>query len=253
MRLYAAYFSPTGGTKKALDALCHAWDCERVELDLAESMPDTAGLEFGAEDVLVVAVPSFSGRVPQFLIPKLGTMRGNGAAALLVTAYGNRDFDDTLIELKNVLEPAGFRCMCAVAAVTQHSLMPAYGTGRPDAQDIAELSAFSERCRRAIETGKPAEIPGNVPYREYTGVPLKPEADKRCTACGLCARSCPLGAIPEQDPRTVDKARCISCMLCTAVCPQNARKVNTLMQHAAQLKMKKLCAGRKENHLFCAE
>lgn len=253
MRLYALYFSPTGGTKKVMDAVCSSWDCEKIGVDMADATLDMAGLEFGGDDVLVVAVPSFSGRVPQFLIPKLGALRGNSTPAVLVAAYGNRDFDDTMIELKNVLEPAGFRCMCAVAASAQHSLMPVYGAGRPDAADIAELEAFSKKCRGAVEKRAAAEIPGNIPYREYLSVPLRPEADKSCNSCGLCAMSCPVGAISAQDIRTSDKAKCISCMLCVTVCPQKARHLNGIMQRAAQVKMKKLCSGRKENKLFCAE
>ena len=48
----------------------------------------------------------------------------------LISAYGNRSYGDTLLELKNTMEQSGLLCYCAIAAVTQHSTMPKYGAGR---------------------------------------------------------------------------------------------------------------------------
>lgn len=58
---------------------------------------------------------------------------------MLVTAYGNRAFDDTLLELKDTMKICGFICNCALAAVTRHSVLPKYGEGRQDYDDAEEL------------------------------------------------------------------------------------------------------------------
>ena len=40
MKLYAFYFSPTGGTKRVLDDVLTAWDCEKHLVDLADRAAD---------------------------------------------------------------------------------------------------------------------------------------------------------------------------------------------------------------------
>lgn len=251
MKIYALYFSPTGGTKKVLDTISAAWDCEKIEMDLSDRNCGFSEIVFEKEDVCIVAVPSFSGRVPQFILPKLEQMNGKGTRAVLVTAYGNREFDDTLLELKDTLRLAGFRCMCAVAAVTQHSLMPKYGSGRPDAADLQELETFAEKCKEAVENAaEEAEVPGSRPYREYLSIPIKPKADKNCNKCGFCMKKCPVQAITADTIKSADKNKCISCLKCVSVCPRHSRHINLLMTTLAEIRMKKACSGRKKNALF---
>ena len=88
------------------------------------------------------------------------------------------------------------------------------------------------------------------PCKIYGGVPFKPVANGKCTSCGLCAKECPAGAIPLDNPKMTDKDKCISCMHCVAVCPKKARNYSKLVSFIAGLKMKKVCSGRKENKLY---
>ena len=251
MKIYALYFSPTGGTKRVLDILISAWDCEKKYIDLSDESNEVSDISFDNNDICVVAVPSFSGRVPQFIIPKLCKIQGRGIKAMLITAYGNRAFDDTLLELKDTMEACGFICSCAAAAVTRHSVVPKYGKNRPDSTDIEELKQFSVRCKEAIEnTSSVLNIPGNRPYRDYVSIPIKPKANSKCSDCGLCYQKCPVHAIERDNYRVCDTSKCISCLQCVAVCPKKARKVNPVMLKAAEVKMRKLCAGRKSNELF---
>ncbi|MBI4773293.1 MAG: 4Fe-4S binding protein [Deltaproteobacteria bacterium] len=43
----------------------------------------------------------------------------------------------------------------------------------------------------------------------------------RCTDCGACIRSCPMGAISNEPQRTAH-SECIVCLKCMEVCPENA-------------------------------
>lgn len=112
-------------------------------IDLSNISKIAVSVTLRKNDTCIVAVPSFSGRVPQFIIPILQSLQGNQAKTVLIFTYGNRAFDDTLLELKDTMEQSGFLCYCAIAAVTRHSLLPKYGAGRPDAKDMAELKRFS--------------------------------------------------------------------------------------------------------------
>ena len=252
MKLYSLYFSPTGGTLKAARLLCSAWSCEVTEVDLSDRSFDTGSLKFEKGDVCLVSVPSFGGRVPQFIIPKLERMEGNGCRAVIATSFGNRAFDDTLLELKNTLELHGFVCVGAAAAVTQHSIAPCYGTGRPDADDEKELRDFSAKLKAAAESDSaaPVNVPGKYPYKETGKSMIIPAADDKCIRCGICASRCPVNAIPEDNPTVTDAEKCISCLQCISICPQKARSADPAILKAVEQRLEKVCSERKSNTLY---
>ena len=198
----------------------------------------------------MVAVPSYGGRIPSAVTDMFCNVKADGTKAILVAVFGNRAIDDTLLELQDVLEASGFVCIAGMEAVAEHSLMHQFGTGRPDQQDEKELLEFAAKIMQNSEAQRTPAFPGNRPYREYGGVPLKPVANGKCTSCGLCAKECPAGAIPLDNPKMTDKDKCISCMHCVAVCPKKARNYSKLVSFIAGLKMKKVCSGRKENKLY---
>ena len=167
--------------------------------------------------------------------------------------YGNRAYDDTLLELKTILRNSGFCCVAAVAAVAEHSIMHRYAQGRPDHKDLEELSQFAKQIWQRIEEGRIPDdlvLPGSSPYREYHGVPIKPVTKKNCTNCGLCAKKCPVQAIPLTNPSKTDHKKCISCMRCIGICLTHSRSINKILAAIAANKMKKSCSESKKNELF---
>lgn len=245
-------FSPTGGTRKVADAICKGFGEEVSVIDLCtpEKRNEKLRCEYG--DFALIAFPVFGGRIPALAAQRLKEVEANGAKCAIVVAYGNRAYDDALVELKDLCESCGFRVVAAVSASVEHSIVREYGAGRPDKADREELEAFGQSIKakllKASETSGP-KIPGNRPYKK-AGAGPNPKADKSCTGCGICAKSCPVGAIPADNLRSVDKSLCISCMRCVSVCPEGARSIGSVMNFLVRTALKKPCAQRKPNELF---
>jgi len=244
---YEITCSPTGGTKKSADLLSAAWK-EKIEIDLMDRKADFHHV-FTAEDVCLVAVPSFAGRVPAIATERLKQMQGGGAKAILVVVYGNRAYEDTLAELEDTLKDCGFQPVGGAAVVAEHSIFREFAAGRPNAEDEIQLKEWSGKLKEKAENGGTVSFPGNRPYKAYGAIPMKPKAEI-CQYCGKCVNICPVGAIPAGDPKETHGETCISCMACVAVCPIQARAVDPAIISASKAKLEKALSGRKENELF---
>lgn len=247
-------FSPTGGTDKVAEIITKAWAAPVNKIDLSNAETDYSSLSLEADDIAVIAVPSYGGRVPSLAAERISSIHGNHTPCVIVCVYGNRAYEDTLVELNDVAEKSGFKVIAAIAAVAEHSIMHQYASGRPDAKDKSELSSFAKKVFEKINSDStrfPApQIPGNRPYKKMSGAGLVPKANNNCTNCGLCAKRCPAQAIGKENLKMADSKKCISCMRCVVRCPCSARKVNAAMVSAAALAMKKVCSVRKENELY---
>ena len=252
MSIYNITFSPTGGTQRVSDCLCSAAGEEFIQIDLTDRAFDPSAIALSENDLCVVSVPSFAGRVPETAAQRISLLKGNGAKAALVAVYGNRAYEDTLIELKTLLSESGFRCIAAVAAIAEHSMLRQYAAGRPDAQDMAELQQFGRKIAEiAASDSIPADlyVPGNIPYRAI-GAFLKPIVADSCLSCGVCSDMCPVGAIPQDRPGETMLDQCISCMRCISVCPSGARMLDPATIEAVNGRLGPLLSGYKKNELF---
>lgn len=236
MNVSVYHFSPTGSTKRIATALGHALDPHASIVGLADATVLSGGAipeakSTGSEDasLVVFAVPVFAGRVPRPAVEAISRIKGEGAHAVSITVYGNRDFDDALIELNDLLENQGFSVLASGAFVAQHSMLPSVAAGRPDAEDFADVEAFAQRIVEKLasshaENAEGVTVPGNRPYKETPAAAWLPAVSESCTQCGICAMRCPAEAIPHSAPNTTGPA-CFQCMRCVKVCPEGARSL----------------------------
>ncbi len=252
MKTYEIYFSPTGGTQKAADILTCALSDDIVRVDLINSKIDLSAIAPKRDDCVVIASPSYGGRVPRIVSERLASVKGGEARSVLLCVYGNRAYDDTLLEMSDIAKRAGFRVVGAVAAVAEHSIARQFASGRPDEEDSRKLGEFARKIRVKLSGGDCTEpvIPGNRPYKSSIGVGLVPKPSKECVKCGACANACPVRAIDLDDPKKINEAACISCMRCVSVCPYSARKLNSADLIAVDVMLKAVCSKRKDCELF---
>lgn len=206
---------------------------------------------FDENDIVVFGTPTIAGRVPNVLLNFLDTLEGGGAMAIPVVMYGNRDFDDALIELRNILETRGFHTIAAAAFIGEHSFSETLAAGRPDIEDMKIADDFADKAAAkvldivqsadsdnakiaaALEAAGPIPVEGQEPYREYYKprdrkgehiniLKVKPKLhEEKCTGCGMCVPVCSMGSIKEDAPGVVDGI-CIKCCACVKKCPEQA-------------------------------
>ena len=252
MKIYEITFSPTGGTKRVADFLSNELSRDITDIDLSNGNENLNKYSLTYEDTVIIAVPSYSGRVPSTAAERIAKIQGHDAKAIIVCVYGNRAYEDTLAELQDIVQQAGFIVISAIAAVAEHSIAHRYATNRPDKDDYGHLRVFAKQIGDKLRKNdfSTPTIPGNRPYRKAANAGIVPKATKACTQCGLCASKCPVGAIDKNNPEKVNKKACISCMRCVTVCPHHARKVNGLLLAIVNMMLKKACSIRKECELY---
>ena len=227
-------FSPTGTTRTIVESVAQGFDVPFSLHDL--TLPAGRGSSCADGDLVVLGVPVYAGRVPATAAARLrASVRGDGRPAVLVAVYGNRAFEDALVELRDLARELGFVPVAAAAFVGEHSFSSAQypvAPGRPDDADRAMARDFGARVRALLAgtaslsaLDEPA-IPGNVPYREGAqALGISPQTDAGlCVLCGQCAEACPAGAVSlREDAVETDAARCLVCCACTRACPAGAR------------------------------
>lgn len=256
------YFSPTGTTKAVVQGIAHGINPSTMELiDITKPDARKQPLLTSENELLVVAVPVYMGRVPALLTEWLNAIKARNTPAVCVVVYGNRVYDNALLELKDILIKRGCIPIAGAAYIGEHSFssseMPT-AEGRPDTSDLNHAELFGCKINEkllsvsSVDHISDVNIPGNYPYE---GITKLWDVDfiavsNECTQCGICAELCPVGAIDSENSNLIDKEKCITCCACIKNCPQNARTMKTGPVKDAAMRLIKLYKERKEPEFF---
>lgn len=243
----SAHFSPTGGTKKVADAIAAGFGTPVTQMDLTRA---DASADLGENDALMLVLPVYAGRVPRTALERLSGLKADGQKAIAVAVYGNREYDDALLEMKHTLEAKGFRVIAAAAFIAEHSIVRSIAAGRPDAEDEALCRKFAADVMAKPDDAASVQVSGNDPYVKLKPSPFHPAADENCVQCAVCAEQCPLGAIPADEPGKTDPELCINCMRCVRVCPQQCRALPAPFLAGATKMLSEKAAGYRKPVVF---
>ena len=233
-------FSPTGTSKRIAEAVAKGLGEEFDLVDLTIPDAETKKYSFNSDGLAIIATPVYSGRVPITALRRLKKVKGRKIPAVLLVVYGNRAFDDALLELKDIAREKGFLPIAGAAFIGEHSFNTPetpIATGRPDKADLDKAEAFGERVKVKLgqSSVQEVEVPGHRPYRKNSSWnrPYKEreQADKwspetnteSCILCGICAHVCPTAAVTVNVTVWTNKAECIACTACVKSCPTGAR------------------------------
>lgn len=255
--IHLVYFSATYTTRKTAREIARAIGGKVIEHDVTDGLPRPVTAIEGGGKLLIAAAPVYAGRIPGRMAEALKTFRGDGTPAIVACVYGNRDYDDALVELQDCVEAQGFRTVAAGAFIGRHCIFPAVAAGRPDADDIVKIDAFATDCAQLLdETADIASLPalnvkGNRPYKQAGASTFCPTGDAgKCDGCLTCVRLCPAKAIPETAPCTTDASRCMACGRCVVVCPKGARAFGGDAYKGFEAKFTAAFSARREPETF---
>ena len=255
---HLVFFSPTHTSAKIARAVGDGIGMgRRMETDL--TLDESADPIEITNALTVIAAPVYGGRVAPVALKRLKRLKGNNAPAILIAVYGNRDYEDALIELRDTAVELGFTPLSAGAFIGEHSYsttnMP-IAAGRPDASDLQIAFHFGQDSLKKLKEKTTITSPelqaicklkslddklsillssffikGTSPYKiVQAGKPACPVCTEACFVCGECVEVCPTHAISiSKDGSKIetDVNRCIKCCACVKECPNEARIFHT--------------------------
>lgn len=269
-KINTLYFSGTGTTRKVVLALAESLTvkieepvaCNKIDFSLPETRKQVPC--FTEKDLVIVGIPVYAGRVPNVLLNYLKSVKGNGAQAVAVVLYGNRNFDDSLIELTDILSNDGFKVVAAGAFIGEHSFSKILAQGRPDNDDMKKVESFARDIYSKIGRNDcflELLVSGQKPYRNYYQPKdrygnifdfrvITPHTKKDvCIDCKHCAEICPMGSISYVDT-SVMNGICIKCCACIKGCPVEAKCFDDENYLKHQHELEEIYADRREPETF---
>ncbi|MFK4786092.1 4Fe-4S binding protein [Fusobacterium sp. MFO224] len=248
------YFSPTHTTKTVVQNIALGTKLEIKDNDLTFINEDLEDCNFSQKDLVIVGLPVYGGRTPKVIRKVLNKLRGEETPIVLVATYGNRHYDDALIEMKDIFVQNGFKVIAAGAFLGEHSFTKKVATGRPNKEDTKKAYKFGEQVIEKIKKVKELaniEVPGNRPYKKDGNKKnIAPVPNENCKGCNICADVCPTGAISKLNTREVDPGKCIQCCACIKICNFNGREFEGNPLEKSIIFLETKCSDHREIEIF---
>jgi hypothetical protein len=95
------FFSPTETTARIVNIVAqgiHPDIISMIDLTLPESRSQNVNQI--SDQFTIIGTPVYAGRIPPEAANRLRRIKGNNTPAVVVVVYGNREYEDALLELK---------------------------------------------------------------------------------------------------------------------------------------------------------
>lgn len=76
------------------------------EIDLTYPFADQKTIP--SDTLTIIGVPTYAGRVAPTALERLQKIKGDNTPAITIVLYGNRDYEDALLELRDTVKQLGF-------------------------------------------------------------------------------------------------------------------------------------------------
>ncbi|MFI3172462.1 MAG: 4Fe-4S binding protein [Eubacteriales bacterium] len=255
-KVTAIYFSPTGTSEKGVKAIAKVLDTEFKSIDMTMVEAGIQEQEFDENDLVVFGAPVYGGRLFTKSGSALKQMKGNKTPCVITVTYGNRNYDDALLEMSDIAKEQGFIPIAGAALIGEHTFGE-IELGRPNEADMKEDTAFADKIQEKLHTFSMGKIvgaiamPGQYPYKDGgAGGGFRPSTLDTCVECGMCAKRCPMQAIDSEDVSKVDHEKCISCFRCIKSCPVQAKVCDNPEYITFAEGFTKRLSERRENEYF---
>ena len=261
-KIKLVFFSPTETTARIVDGIAQGIDHDMVSrIDLTPPGARHREVERMRDELTIIGTPVYAGRVPAEAVRRLQRIKGDKTPAVVVVVYGNREFEDALLELKDIVTGLGFLPVAGGAFIGEHSYSSEttpIAPGRPDREDMEKARRFGGSIQKkisrlhALDDMPVLQVPGNYPYVQWDRPPkMAPVSiESLCTLCAECAAACPTAAITVEESVLTDKEACIRCSACIKKCPSGARKWENARIDQIRNWLNENCRQRKEPQIF---
>src|SRR5665647_576867 len=117
----AIYFSPTSGSAQSAISIAKTLDKDASTIDVTIHDTPVSKNSFNKDELAIFCAPVYGGRMFGGALERLKDFKGDSTPCVVTVTYGNRHYDDALIEFSDFLSKRGFVPIAGAALVARHT------------------------------------------------------------------------------------------------------------------------------------